>query len=187
MHKMLQEPADFSIRTGALTAAPKKAEMPSLSDFVYPVLMDVDPAQLVEDEFKNKHSQVFCWRMLKLISQVDLTTFGADESQKNKPVFSVFEGNIEEQARILCKQFMKREILDHLPPDEDEIDGDEDKEMGEMCENNQLGDDQPENGHSEANGLLRGNSAGASARVVSDTPGEGKPSENTSVQTTKAH
>ena len=87
MHKMLQEPADFPIRPDAPTAAPKKAEMPSLSDFVYPVLMDVDPEQLIEDEFKNKHSQVFCWRMLKLISQVDLTTFAAAEQQKDRPVF----------------------------------------------------------------------------------------------------
>ena len=121
--------------------------------------------------------------MLKLISQVDLTTFGGPEPQNKGPVFSVFEGNIEDQAKILCKQFMKREILDHLPPDEDEIDGDEDKEMNESCENNQLGEDQQENGHIEENGLLNG----TSTRVISDTPTEGKPAENNSVQTTKAH
>ena len=51
---------------------------------------------------------------------------------------------------------MKREILDHLPPDEDEIDGDEeDKEMDES-DNNQLGEDQQENGHIEANGVHKG-------------------------------
>ena len=182
MHKMLQEPADFPIREGAPTAVPKKAEMPSLSDFVYPVLMDVDPAQLVEDEFKNKHSQVFCWRMLKLISQVDLTTFGAPEPQNTRP-FSVFEGNIEEQARILCKSFMKREILDHLPPDEDEIDGDEeDKEMDES-DNNQLGEDQQENGHIEANGVHKG----TTPVTVSKSPAQSKPDEKNSVKTTKAH
>lgn len=156
MHKMLQEPADFPIREGAATAVPKKAEMPSLSDLIYPVLMDVDPAQLVDDEFKNKHSQVFCWRMLKLISQVDLTTFGKDEPQNNRPVFSVFEGNIEEQARIFYSSHKLRDIPDHLPPDEDENEGGkEDKEMHES-DSNQLGEDHQENGHNEANGVHTG-------------------------------
>ena len=116
--------------------------------------------------------------MLKLISQVDLTTFGAPEPQNNRPVFSVFEGNIEEQARILCKSFMLREILDHLPPDEDEIDGDdEDKEMHES-DNNHLGEDQQENGHNEEKGVHKG----TTPVVVSKSPTQSKPAE-----TTKAH
>ena len=71
---MLRAPVDFPIREAYKL---KKAEMPSLSDYVYPVLMDVDPEQLIDDACKNYHNQVFCWRMLKLISQVDLTTFSA--------------------------------------------------------------------------------------------------------------
>ena len=81
---------------------------------------------------------------------------------------------------------MKREILDHLPPDADEIDGEEeDKEMSESCENNQPAEDPKENGHHpEANGRLKG----AAVRVVNDTTTtEGKPNESNSVQTTKAH
>ena len=78
MHEMLRAPVDFPIREAYKL---KKAEMPSLSDYVYPVLMDVDPEQLIDDACKNYHNQVFCWRMLKLISQVDLTTFSA-----HKPV-----------------------------------------------------------------------------------------------------
>ena len=74
MHEMLRAPVDFPIRDSYKL---KKAEMPSLSDYVYPVLMDVDPEQLIDDACKNYHNQVFCWRMLKLISQVDLTTFSA--------------------------------------------------------------------------------------------------------------
>ena len=74
LHEMIRAPVDFPIRDSYTL---KKAELPSLSDYVYPVLMDVDPKQLVEDEFKHRHSQIFCWRMLKLISQVDLTTFSA--------------------------------------------------------------------------------------------------------------
>ena len=40
MHEMLRAPVDFPIRDSYKL---KKAEMPSLSDYVYPVLMDVDP------------------------------------------------------------------------------------------------------------------------------------------------
>ena len=65
MHELLRAQVDFPIRDSYQL---KKAERPSLSDFVYPVLMDTDPEQLVDDEFKNYHNQVFCWRMLKLIS-----------------------------------------------------------------------------------------------------------------------
>ena len=45
MHKMLQAQADFPTKQGAVWSDVfKKAELPSLSDYVYPVLMDVDPA-----------------------------------------------------------------------------------------------------------------------------------------------
>ena len=147
--------------------------MPSLSDYVYPVLMDVDPEQLVDDEFKNYHNQVFCWRMLKLISQVDLTTFSGHHKPSNAPgassttvtqqasatngaaehgaasrahhqQFEVFEGNIEEQARILCKQFMKREILDHLPEQKDEgSDGEEENDNAASMEVDDLAGGEP--------------------------------------------
>ena len=151
MHEMIRAPVDFPVRDSYTL---KKAELPSLSDYVYPVLMDVDPEQLVEDEFKHRHSQIFCWRMLKLISQVDLTTFSATPkpsattaaaasqvtaagaeagSVGQRGPFEVFEGNIEEQARILCKQFMKREILDYVP--------EEDHEQAEEEEEHDLGED----------------------------------------------
>ena len=82
MHEMLRAPVDFPIRAAYKL---KKAEMPSLSDYVYPVLMDVDPEQLIDDACKNYHNQVFCWRMLKLISQVDLTTFSAHKPANAVP------------------------------------------------------------------------------------------------------
>lgn len=62
---MLRAPADFSSRVGGPSADFKKAALNSMSDYIYPVLMDTDPAQLVEDEFKNRHNQLFCWRMLR--------------------------------------------------------------------------------------------------------------------------
>ena len=151
LHKMLRAPADFPLKVGGATNSLKKAELPSLSDYIYPVLMDTDPEQLVDDEFKHKHDQLFCWRMLKLISSVDQTTFAAGKSatenggHQSKPS-DVFEGNVEEQARVLCKQFMKRQILDHLPVDNDEEDGEGDDQLeGEENEVSEL----HLNGHTE--------------------------------------
>ena len=143
---MLRAKAEFALRPNLPVADFKKAVLPSLSDFIYPVLLDVDPAQEVDDEFKHRHKQLFCWRMLKQIAQVDLSTFSGKNPQENNQTRStdVFQGNIEEQARILCKQHMKREILDHLPQkDEDEEDGCEEKsEAGESGSNQANGIDE---------------------------------------------
>ena len=65
---MLRAKAEFALRPNLPVADFKKAVLPSLSDFIYPVLLDVDPAQEVDDEFKHRHKQLFCWRMLKQIA-----------------------------------------------------------------------------------------------------------------------
>ena len=43
MHMMLRAHTDFPFKVGGPTIALKKAELPSLSEYVYPVLMDTDP------------------------------------------------------------------------------------------------------------------------------------------------
>lgn len=58
---------------------------------------------------------------------------------------AIFEGNIEEQARILCKSHMKKEIPDHVPKedaeDEDnDEDMDEDKDKSAAKEDNEAAD-----------------------------------------------
>ena len=165
MHKMLRAPADFPLRPGAVTAPAKQAAFPSLSDFIYPVLMDTDPAQLIDDEFKNRHKQLYCWRMLKMIAQVDLTTFSkptptpSDPSQQRSG-FYIFEGNIEEQARIFCKNHMKRKILDHLPAENDEEDdagahdmADDDlEEEDHLCDKEMVDEASPSQQPEETNG-----------------------------------
>ena len=70
MHEHLRAPSDFANRDYL-----KKCALPSLSDFVYPVLQDCDPTQEVEDEYKNKHDLLFSWRMLKQIQYVDIANF----------------------------------------------------------------------------------------------------------------
>ena len=82
LHKMLRAPADFPLKAGGPCASElKKANLPSLSSHVYHVLLDIDPHQMIEEDYKHKHKQLFCWRMLKQIAQVDLATFAAH----NKP------------------------------------------------------------------------------------------------------
>ena len=94
--------------------------------------------------------------MLKLISQVDVSTFqkpipnAPQESanQAKRSTNEVFEGNIEDQARILCKDNMKREILDHVP--EGKSDEDESADKSAACkddEDKDMVDEVGENGH----------------------------------------
>lgn len=37
--------------------------------------MDIDPTNLVEDEYKNRHNPLFNWRMLRQIASVDIANF----------------------------------------------------------------------------------------------------------------
>jgi hypothetical protein len=77
-----------------------------LSDYIYKVLMDLDPEQGVEDEYKNKHNQLFCWRLLRQIAYIDIGNFDLKTEGKAKP----FAGNIEEQVELLHKKAPKRDI-----------------------------------------------------------------------------
>lgn len=55
MHTMLRAHPDFPIRQGAPTAPAKKAAMKSLSDYLYDVLMDTDPEQMIDEDMKHRH------------------------------------------------------------------------------------------------------------------------------------
>jgi len=57
----------------------KKSALKSMSDYVLPVLQDCDPTQGVEEEYKNGTNTLFCWRMLKQISSVDIANFDLRE------------------------------------------------------------------------------------------------------------
>lgn len=74
---------------------------PPLSAYVHPVLTDADPAQGVEDEYKRKHNQLFTWRTLRAIAELDVKNFSGETGTKGKPF--KFEGNIEEQCLLLYK------------------------------------------------------------------------------------
>ena len=74
-----------------------------------PVFMDLDPDQGIEEPYKNKHNQLFCWRALRSLAEVDLKNFsGEGQPQKNRNRFE-FGGNIEEQAQLLLNTKAKAE------------------------------------------------------------------------------
>ena len=49
-----------------------------MSKFLIPVLIDMDEDQGIEDEYKNKHNQLFSWRLLRSIAENDLKNFAGD-------------------------------------------------------------------------------------------------------------
>ena len=72
----------------------KHCELPTLTTYLNPILIDMDPDQDIEETYKNKKNQVHCWRFLRNLSSIDLVNFhGKPELQKQ---FNKFEGNVEE-------------------------------------------------------------------------------------------
>ena len=45
-----------------------------MNDYMQPLLDDQAPENAIEDEYKHKHKQVFCWRFLRHVSFVDHTS-----------------------------------------------------------------------------------------------------------------
>ena len=183
MHKLLRAPPDFPLNAGEKPPLQtvKKADLPSLSDLVYPVLLDVDPEQGVEDEYKNKHNSLFCWRMLRQISQVALTCFSAEQKIDNKPN-KIFEGNIEEQAKILCKSFMKKKIMEAPPAPPSEDNQDDPKQRAETSQQPASSTQEaqgpsgsaPDVEMKEENGQAEAKPNGEAAPAKTDTPAEAK-------------
>ena len=48
----------------------------------------MDEEQGIEDEYKHKHNQLFCWRTLRTIAEIDLRNFSG-EGQPAKQVTTV--------------------------------------------------------------------------------------------------
>ena len=70
----------------------------------------------MEDEYKTKHNQVFTWRFLREISFLDLVNFlGRPENPSDKTKFILFDGDPEEQARIMFAnkdgRFKRKQII----------------------------------------------------------------------------
>ena len=46
----------------------KQGSLMKLNDYVNPILYDLDPEQGIEEEYRKKHDQTFCWRFLRAVS-----------------------------------------------------------------------------------------------------------------------
>lgn len=68
-----------------------------LSEYVEPILVDMDPAQEVEEEYKRKHDQMFCWKFLRTVSQVDLFKFQIKQGN----MYEMFTGDVDKVAKNL--------------------------------------------------------------------------------------
>ena len=83
---------------------------PSLSEYVYPILTDADPKQGVEDEYKRKSNDLFTWRTLRAIAELDIKNFSGEGQPQPKGKTFRFEGNVEDQCLLLQKQNCREKI-----------------------------------------------------------------------------
>lgn len=49
----------------------QKTEHKNLNDYINPLLADKDPDNAIEEEYKHKYKQAFCWRFLRAVSYID--------------------------------------------------------------------------------------------------------------------
>jgi len=49
----------------------KHGSLKKLNDYINPILADQDPEEGVEEEYKKRHDQVFCWRFLRAVAFAD--------------------------------------------------------------------------------------------------------------------
>lgn len=99
----------------------RKGQLKRLNDYVNPILADQDPDQCIEEEYKRKHHQVFCWRFLRTLSYIDQSTFCAKRGNAGEKV-KPFNGDVELLASQLHEQAKKREIKEARPEEEREQD-----------------------------------------------------------------
>ena len=84
----------------------KKCSLKKLNDYINPILLDQDPNQEVDESFKNKKNQAFCWKFLRAISYVDQQNFCYKQDKR----LDTFDGNVEKLANIVHKLAMKKAV-----------------------------------------------------------------------------
>ena len=103
----------------------KKGQLKRLNDYVNPILADQDPDNCIEDEYKRKHQQVFCWRFLRTLSYIDQSTFFQKKGNAGENKVKTFNGDVELLASQIHEQAKKREIKEERPEDDHEQDEEE--------------------------------------------------------------
>ena len=64
-----------------------------------PVILEMDPDQGIEEEFKKKNDTNFCWQMLRTIAAISQNSFLDCQGTNRDP----FDGDVEK----LAKHFLK--------------------------------------------------------------------------------
>lgn len=82
-----------------------------LNDYVNPILYDLDPDQGIEEEYRKKHDQTFCWKFLRTVSYLDPQSFQDKKMQ-------VFNGNVEFIAQSIHQQAKKKDLPVAAPQEE---------------------------------------------------------------------
>lgn len=92
-----------------------QATVPTLRDFMRPVVSQADPAEGVQREDKVQNDKVFCWKALRLMARADLAAFakaGASHLEAAIPVLFPEEGlRLKEAGALLDPE-------EGLPPKE---------------------------------------------------------------------
>jgi hypothetical protein len=81
MRKYLRMPKEAvdPLRGESVNITP--ADLPTIGDYLYSFLADMDPDQDVEDEFKKKRDEVFTWRFFRQLSNVTRPPLTTDKAK----------------------------------------------------------------------------------------------------------
>ena len=83
----------------------KNGSLLQLNYYLNQVLAEADPENEVEDEYKHKNQQAFCWKFIRAVSYLDLTNFN---NFVKKP--SNITANVEQMAMTIHCEAKKREV-----------------------------------------------------------------------------
>ena len=83
----------------------KQGSLLKLNHYLNKILADADPENEVDDEYKNKHDQTFCWKFIRAVSHIDLTKFN---NYVKKP--SNLTDEVEKLAMSVHSEGKKREV-----------------------------------------------------------------------------
>lgn len=78
----------FRVEKDQVGGSMKQGSLMKLNDYVNPIMCDLDYTQDIEDEYRRKHDQTFCWKFLRAVSYLDPQSFQDKKMQ-------VFNGNVE--------------------------------------------------------------------------------------------
>lgn len=79
--------------------------MLKLNHYLNKVLADADPDNDVEEQYRNKHDQAFCWKFIRAVSYTDIAKFN---NFVKKP--SNITASVEQMAMSIHAEAKKREI-----------------------------------------------------------------------------